>query len=145
MAIVLLGANDPCLISVSPALCHAYLYLVHQPHKGSIMKNLLLSAFFVLAVSSAAFAHFYPSGNDEWGQTEEQSSINNSLAWRLCQEAAPSLYHYTGMTGSQLYAAYEDGMVTITYLGVDPQDSHKSLYRVSAGGGDSVLSILEDI
>lgn len=107
------------------------------------MKNLLLSVFFVLAVSSTTFAHV-PLGGEQSGLMQGQE-VTPSLAYRICNAVQPSLHPYTGMTTSQLYEAYQDGVVTITYLGTDPGDSHKSLYRVSAGGGDVIISITDGI
>lgn len=110
------------------------------------MKNLLLSAFFVLAVSGTASAHDYPGETNEFGQTgyslqaEEQSSISNSLAYRICQAVQP----YTEMTTAQLYEGYQDGVVVITYIGTDPADSHKSVYRVSVGGGVVINAIIDE-
>jgi hypothetical protein len=110
------------------------------------MKNLLLSAFFVLAVSGPAYVQCQPNGNS-WGQgahpAQAQQQITPSLAYRICQAAQPALYPYTEMTTSQLYDAYQDGEVVITYLGTDPEDPHKSLYRVSAGGGVVIESIID--
>jgi hypothetical protein len=114
--------------------------------KGSIMKNLLLSAFFALAVSGSAFAYSNSNrnnGGEQDNSMQMQQEITPSLAYRICNAAQPSLYPYTEMTTSQLYEAYQDGVVTITYLGADPGDSHKSIYRVSAGGGDSIISIID--
>jgi hypothetical protein len=107
------------------------------------MKNLLLSVFFALAVSCTAFAHDH--FGSEQGIFAQGQEVTPSLAYRICNAAQPSLYPYTGMTTSQLYEAYQDGMVTITYLGADPNDSHKSLYRVSAGGGDIIISVIDTI
>lgn len=109
------------------------------------MKNLLLSVFFVLALSGAAFAHYHPSENNGWEQAEAQSSIPNSLAYRICQAAQPTLYPYTEMTTQQLFEAYADGAVTITYLGTDPADHHKSVYQVNAAGGGAIVSIIDNL
>ena len=127
------------------------------------MKNLLLSAFFVLAVSGTAFAQCQPGGNGNgsgngnngngWGQggnaAQAQAqpivTIPAWLALRVCNVAQPALHPYTGMTTMQLFMGYRAGTVTITYLGVDPADSNRGLYKVNAGGGDVVISILDGI
>jgi hypothetical protein len=107
------------------------------------MKNLLLVLSFVLAISGSASAHFCLGS--EQGIFTQGQEVTPSLAYRICNAAQPSLYPYTGMTSAQLYEAYQDGVVTITYLGADPADSHKSLYRVCAGGGEGIISIIDTI
>ena len=131
------------------------------------MKNLLLSAFFVLAVSGTAFAQCQPGGNGNgwgngngngnngngWGQGGNNAqaqaqpviTIPTWVALRACQAAQPALYSYTSMTTFQLFNAYRAGTATITYLGVDPSDPNRGLYRVAAGGGDSIISIIDTI
>lgn len=112
------------------------------------MKNLLLSAFLALAVSGSAFAHLHSNRNnagEQYSSMQMQQEMTPSLAYRICNAAQPYLYPYTGMTTSQLYEGYQDGMVVITYLGTDPSDSHKSLYRVSTGGVETIISILDSI
>jgi hypothetical protein len=132
------------------------------------MKNLLLSAFFVLAVSGTALAQCSPNGNaygwgngngnngngnngNGWGQggnaaqaqAQPVTTIPAWLALRVCQAAQPALYPYTSMTTSQLYNAYRAGTATITYVGDDPTDPNRGIYRVSAGGGDTTISIID--
>jgi hypothetical protein len=136
------------------------------------MKNLLLSAFFVLAVSGTAFAQCQPGGNgNAWGngnppsggqagsngngwgqggnaaqaQAQPVTTVPAWLALRVCQAAQPELYPYTSMTTLQLFNAYRVGTATITYLGDDPADPNRGIYRVNAGGGDVVISILDGI
>jgi hypothetical protein len=108
------------------------------------MKNLLLAVFFLLAVSGPAFAHAHYAGGQDCA-VQAQQEIAPSLAYRICNAAQAALYPHTGMTTSQLYEAYQDGMVVITYLGTDPADPHKSLYRVSAGGGETIIGIVEGL
>jgi hypothetical protein len=132
------------------------------------MKNLLLSAFFVLAVSGTALAQCNPGGNgnawgngngnngnngngNAWGQggnaaqaqAQPVTTIPAWLALRVCQAAQPALYPYTSMTTLQLYNAYRVGTATITYLGDDPADPNRGLYRVNAGGGVVIESIID--
>jgi hypothetical protein len=134
------------------------------------MKNLLLSAFFVLAVSGTALAQCNPGGNgnawgngngnngnngngNAWGQggnaaqaqAQPFTTIPAWLALRVCQAAQPTLYTYTSMTTLQLYNAYRVGTATITYLGDDPADPNKGVYRISAGGGEAIISIIDTI
>jgi hypothetical protein len=129
------------------------------------MKNLLLSAFFVLAAAGTAFAQCQPGGNgnawgngngnngNAWGQggnaaqaqAQPVVTIPVWLALRVCQAAQPALFSTTGMTTLQLFNAYRVGTATITYLGVDPSDPNRGLYRVNAGGGDSIISIIDTI
>ena len=115
------------------------------------MKNLLLSAFFVLAVSGTAFAQCQPGGNGNgwgngngngngngWGQGGNSAqaqaqpvvTIPAWLALRVCQAAQPA----TSMTTFQLFNAYRAGTATITYIGVDPADPNRTIYRVVVGG-----------
>jgi hypothetical protein len=126
------------------------------------MKNLLLSAFFVLAVSGTAFAQCQPGGNGNgwgngngngngWGQGGNSAqaqaqpvvTIPAWLALRVCQAAQPTLYPYTSMTTFQLFNAYRAGTATITYLGVDPANPNRGVYLVEAGGGTVIISIIE--
>ena len=131
------------------------------------MKNLLLSAFFVLAVSGTAFAQCQPGGNGNgwgngngngnngngWGQggnsaqaqAQPVTTIPSWLALRVCQAAQPALYPYTSMTTMQLFNAYRAGTATITYLGVDPADPNRTYYRISLGGGIGIDIIIDDI
>jgi hypothetical protein len=131
------------------------------------MKNLLLSAFFVLAVSGTAFAQCQPGGNGNgWGNGNGNGNNGNGwgqggnsaqaqaqpvvtipawLALRVCQAAQPALYSFTSMTTFQLFNAYRAGTATITYLGVDPVDPNRGLYRVNAGGGDVIISITDGL
>jgi hypothetical protein len=113
------------------------------------MKNLLLSAFFVLAISGTAFAQCQPGGNGNgWGngngnngnppgggqaaqaQAQPVITIPAWLALRICQAAQPA----TSMTTFQLFNAYRAGTTTITYMGVDPADPNRTYYRVVVGG-----------
>jgi hypothetical protein len=128
------------------------------------MKNLLLSAFFVLAVSGTAFAQCQPGGNGNgwgngngngngngWGQggnaaqaqAQPVVTIPAWLALRVCQAAQPALFPTTGMTTFQLFNAYRAGTATITYLGVDPTNPSRGIYLVEAGGGTVIISIIE--
>jgi hypothetical protein len=127
------------------------------------MKNLLLTAFFVLAVSGTALAQCAPHGNGSgngngnngngWGQggnaaqaqAQPVTTIPAWLALRVCQAAQPALFPYTGMTTSQLYNAYRAGTATITYLGEDPADPNRGVYRYSYGGNDTVSSVIDDL
>jgi hypothetical protein len=137
------------------------------------MKNLLLSAFFVLAVSGTAFAQCQPGGNGNgWGNGNNGNGNNGNgnngngwgqggnsaqaqaqpvvtipawLALRVCQAAQPALYPYTSMTTMQLFNAYRAGTATITYLGVDPADPNRTYYRISLGGGIGIDIIIDDI
>jgi hypothetical protein len=129
------------------------------------MKNLLLSAFFVLAVSGTAFAQCSPNGNawglgngnngngNGWGaggnaaqaQAQPVTTIPAWLALRVCQAAQPALYPYTSMTTLQLYNAYRVGTVTITYLGADPSDPNRGFYAASAGSGTVTVLIVDDL
>lgn len=109
------------------------------------MKNLLLFTLFVLVVSGTAYVQCLPNSGD-WGQDANSTQeVTPSLAYRICHAAQPALYPYTEMTTPQLYNAYQDGEVVITYLGTDSQDPHKSLYRVSADGGTVIVTIIETI
>jgi hypothetical protein len=133
------------------------------------MKNLLLSAFFVLAVSGTAFAQCSPNGNaygwgngngngnngngNGWGQggnsaqaqAQPVTTIPAWLALRVCQAAQPTLYPYTSMTTLQLYNAYRVGTTMITYLGDDPADPNKGLYQVNASGGVTIIGIVDGL
>jgi hypothetical protein len=134
------------------------------------MKNLLLSAFFVLAVSGTALAQCNPGGNgnawgngngnngnngngNAWGQggnavqaqAQPVTTIPAWLALRVCQAAQPALYPYTSMTTLQLYNAYRVGTATITYLGDDPADPNRGIYRVNAGGVEVIASIVDSL
>lgn len=131
------------------------------------MKNLLLSAFFVLAVSGTALAQCNPGGNgnawgngngnngngNAWGQggnavqaqAQPVTTIPAWLALRVCQAAQPALYPYTSMTTLQLYNAYRVGAVTIEYLGRDPLNDSVGIYRVSAGGGTVISGIIDEL
>lgn len=108
------------------------------------MKNLLLAVFLLLAASGPAFAHDHYAG-EQGSATQAQQEITPSLAYKICNAAQPALYPYTGMTTAELVEAYYDGMVTITYIGTDPNDPHKKLYRVSAGGGTVVSGIIDEL
>jgi hypothetical protein len=119
------------------------------------MKNLLLSAFFVLAFGGTALAQCNPGGNgwgngSAWGQggnpQAQAQPITTIPAWvalRVCQSAQPALFPFTGMNTLQLFSAYRAGTATITYLGVDPADQNRGLYQVNSGGGTVVISIID--
>jgi hypothetical protein len=127
------------------------------------MKNLLLSAFFVLAAAGTAFTQCQPGGNgnawgngngnngNAWGQggnaaqAQPVVTIPVWLALRVCQAAQPALFSTTGMTTLQLFNAYRVGTATITYLGVDPSDPNRGLYQVSVGGGGAIIAIIDNL
>jgi hypothetical protein len=127
------------------------------------MKNLLLSAFFVLAVSGTAFAQCQPGGNGNgwgngngnngngWGQGGNSAqaqpvvTISSWVALRVCQAAQPALYPYTGMTTFQLFSGYRAGTVSIEYLGRDPLNPSIGIYRTTAGGNTVISGIIDEL
>jgi hypothetical protein len=130
------------------------------------MKNLLLSAFFVLAVSGTAFAQCQPGGNGNgwgngngngngWGQggnaaqaqaqAQPVVTIPSWVALRVCQAAQPALFPYTGMTTFQLFSGYRAGTVSIEYLGRDPLNPSIGIYRTTAGGNTVISGIIDEL
>jgi hypothetical protein len=120
------------------------------------MKNLLLSAFFVLAVSGTAFAQCQPGGNGNgWGngnnngngnsaQAQAQLAIPLQTALAAIREARPALNIQLGQTNtlSFYYNRYFAGTLTVEFLGTTEGGDW---YRVSFGGGSVILVIDDEI
>jgi hypothetical protein len=125
------------------------------------MKHLLLSAFFVLAISGTAFAQCQPGGNGNgngntgngWGQggnaaqaqAQPVVTIPAWLALRVCQAAQPALFPFTGMNTLQLFSAYRAGTATITYLGPSNSSTNMGIYRLSYGGNVVISEVIDSI
>jgi hypothetical protein len=116
------------------------------------MKNLLLSAFFVLAVSGTAFAQCQPGGNGNgWGngnnngnsaqaQAQAQPAIPLQTALAAIREARPALNVQLGQSNSLsfYYNRYFAGTLTVEFLGTA---DGANWYRVSFGGGVIIIDI----
>lgn len=108
------------------------------------MRNLIFTTLFVCAGFGVTEAQSYSNAAPQAQGQAMPSSFPTSLVWKICNAAQPDLYPFTGMSTQQLYNAYFEGIVSIQYLGSDPDNPHYSLYRVSAGGGVVIESIIDD-
>jgi hypothetical protein len=120
------------------------------------MKNLLLSAFFVLAVSGTAFAQCQPGGNGNGNgnaggngngnsvQAQAQAPITLQTALTAIREARPALNAQLGQSNtiSFYYNRYFSGLLTVEFLGTT---EGADLYRVSLGGGSVIIGIDDEI
>jgi hypothetical protein len=117
------------------------------------MRTLLILISFVLCGYVVASAQCSNSGNgNAWGQggnTQAQAqaqpapAIPTWLAFRVCQAAQPLLYSTTSMNAVQLFQAYRLGTASIVYLGQDPADPNRGIYRYTAPGGTDVTVVIE--
>jgi hypothetical protein len=110
------------------------------------MKNLLLSAFFVLAVSGTAIAQCNPGGNGNGNsvQAQAQAPITLQTALAVIREARPALNAQLGQSNtiSFYYSRYFSGLLTVEFLGTA---EGADWYRVSLGGGSVILVIDDEI
>lgn len=120
------------------------------------MRNLLLILGLMVSGYAGLSAQCNSNGNgNAWGQggnaqaqaqAQPVAVIPAWVALQVCQAAQPLLYPSTMMSVGQLFQAYRIGTATIVYLGPDPGNASRSLYRYTApGGGGAVIVILEDL
>jgi hypothetical protein len=116
------------------------------------MKNLLLSAFFVLATAGTAFAQCQTGGNgNAWGngngnsvQAQAQPSISLQTALAAIREARPALNVQLGQANSLsfYYSRFFAGTLTVEFLGTA---EGANWYRVSFGGSGIIVDIDDSV